>query len=593
MMHARRLLYAVLLVALWLPTGARADDSAYGRYYALVVGNNDYAHLDDLKTPVNDASVVADLLRRDYGFEVELMLNATREDLVSAFNRLRHALTPNDNLLIYYAGHGFLDEITDTGYWLPVDADPANDVHWIANDTITRHVRGMAAKHVLVVADSCYSGTLTRGAEVGLGSGAEREAFIARMAQKRSRTAMTSGGLEPVSDSGGDGHSIFARQFINALRTNDEILDTQSLYGQIRQSVVLNADQTPSYNDIRKAGHEDGDFLFVPTGLDEIVASTETGTSDNQPAGSAVRGSDASLDALFWESIKDTDDPANYEAYLEEFPDGTFARLAKLKLRQLSGTPPAVARSKDTPPPAPADPVSEEPPQIETVAIEPDPAEILRPTNKTPRIGGEWNTSFGRMTFPNVSNGAIEVPYPTNNGRIVGQLEAGRFSGIWAEPESESGQHCTESREGTRAWGRTELVFDDDVTRFIGRWSYCNESPNQEWVGALVSAAPVVTIGGTWSTSFGVMTFPDIVEGPVRAPYQMDSGRILGEFDGSVLNGYWIEAGSAQRCDTQRDGSYYWGRVRYLFNDDLNSFTGMWGYCEAAPEEGWIGQKDG
>ena len=92
MTRVHQFLSALLLVALWLPAGARADDSVYGRYYALVVGNNDYAHLDDLKTPVNDASVVADLLRRDYGFEVELMLNATREDLVSAFNRLRHAL---------------------------------------------------------------------------------------------------------------------------------------------------------------------------------------------------------------------------------------------------------------------------------------------------------------------------------------------------------------------------------------------------------------------------------------------------------------------------------------------------------------------
>ncbi len=317
----------LLLICARLAETHAAEDAGFGRYHALVIGNNQYTHLPALKTAVNDASVVADLLRRQYGFEVELLLNATRDQLVDRLNHFRRVLTPNDNLLIYYAGHGFLDEVTDTGFWLPVDAETDSDTRWIANSTITRHVGAIAAKHVLIVADSCYSGTLTRAAPVALRTGDERDAWLERVAGKRSRTALTSGGLEPVSDSGGDGHSIFARQFIEGLRGNTEVLDTQSLYDRIKNKVVLNADQTPRYDDIRKAGHENGDFLFVPVAMNRSLAparaSAETTTGD------------PTLEGLFWDSIKDSRDPAKFRAYLETYPDGTFVALARLALADL------------------------------------------------------------------------------------------------------------------------------------------------------------------------------------------------------------------------------------------------------------------
>ena len=79
----------------------------------------------------------------------------------------------------------------------------------------------------------------------------------------RSRTALASGGLEPVSDSGSGSHSVFAKAFLQALSENRDVLDGQSLFDRIKRPVVLNADQTPRYADIRKAGHEGGDFLFV------------------------------------------------------------------------------------------------------------------------------------------------------------------------------------------------------------------------------------------------------------------------------------------------------------------------------------------
>ncbi len=88
--------------------------------------------------------------------------------------------------------------------------------------------------------------------------------WVVRMAQRQSRTVLTSGGLEPVLDVGGGGHSVFAQAFLNTLRENKTIIDMDSLYETIRRRVILNADQTPLYSDIRFTGHDDGDFIFVP-----------------------------------------------------------------------------------------------------------------------------------------------------------------------------------------------------------------------------------------------------------------------------------------------------------------------------------------
>ena len=117
----------------------------------------------------------------------------------------------------------------------------------------------LLAKHVLVVADSYYSGTLTRSVKVPQ----HNRAYLQRISEKRARVVLSSGGLEPVADSGGGQHSVFAAQFLNALQSNEGVLDGTQLFEKVRQSVVLNADQTPEYSDIRRAGHEGGDFLFV------------------------------------------------------------------------------------------------------------------------------------------------------------------------------------------------------------------------------------------------------------------------------------------------------------------------------------------
>jgi hypothetical protein len=87
--------------------------------------------------------------------------------------------------------------------------------------------------------------------------------YLERIARQRARIVLSSGGLEPVTDSGGGGHSAFARHFLDELQGNRGVMDSTTLYARIRRPVMLAADQAPELADIRKAGHEGGDFLFI------------------------------------------------------------------------------------------------------------------------------------------------------------------------------------------------------------------------------------------------------------------------------------------------------------------------------------------
>jgi formylglycine-generating enzyme required for sulfatase activity/peptidoglycan hydrolase-like protein with peptidoglycan-binding domain len=242
------------------PTIQTAD---LGTFHALVIGNDAYRSLPQLRTAVKDAHAVAELLEGRYGFRAKTLINATRDDVIKALDALRSKLTERDNLLIYYAGHGKLDRGSDRGFWLPVDAKEDSRANWLNNVTITDTLKAIRAKHVMVVADSCYSGTLTRDTR-GIEVRPKESDYISKTHGKKSRTVLASGGLEPVSDSGGSGHSVFAKAFMDALRDNQGVIDGLDVFAYVRKQVRLNADQVPNYANIRYAGHEvGGDFLFA------------------------------------------------------------------------------------------------------------------------------------------------------------------------------------------------------------------------------------------------------------------------------------------------------------------------------------------
>ena len=249
-------------------------DAGPGSSYALVIGIDSYAApLPRLKTAVNDARSFASLLSSKYGFQVTTLLNqdATRDKILSAITHFRKSLAENDNFLIYYAGHGSFDRETDKGYWLPVDADPdpLNTSRDISADDLVTQVRGLAARHVIIISDSCFSGDLSRDAG-DLSPSDGNEAYIHRMQRAPSRTLMASGSDEPVSDSGSQGHSVFAALLLQTMQShNEQAFTADDLFVSIRKSVLARSGQSPQYtslhDSIRSSTSLDtGDFVFNP-----------------------------------------------------------------------------------------------------------------------------------------------------------------------------------------------------------------------------------------------------------------------------------------------------------------------------------------
>jgi hypothetical protein len=236
-----------------------------GSYYALVIGINDYKYLPKLQTALNDATEVARVLQHNYGFiEPKVMLNPTRDEVLTQFNVFRRTLPENSNLLIYYAGHGIRDRDTGKAYWLPVDAERDSDVNWISSSSITEEISALRSSHVLVISDSCYSGALTRGVDIEINP-IDDTAYLKKMLGSRSRTLMASGGNEPVADGGGAGHSKFASVLLESLtrRVDKDRFTAGYLFERYIQPWVSGqSDQSPQYSPIQSSGHEYGDFVF-------------------------------------------------------------------------------------------------------------------------------------------------------------------------------------------------------------------------------------------------------------------------------------------------------------------------------------------
>ncbi|HTV80430.1 MAG TPA: caspase family protein [Steroidobacteraceae bacterium] len=246
----------------------------FGRYYALVIGNQNYKVLEQLQTPHTDAERAAQLLRDKYGFTVQVIEDANDVTMLKALNDLNRVLKPNDNVLIYYAGHGerLKTGPSDAGYWLPVNAErPPDDTFWIANEQITAHLGRLPARRVLVVADSCYAGLLSSepGQNIFGNEGQFSLDYVRYKLPKRARLLLASGGDNPVLDAGGQGDSVFARAFLDVLGANTGILSAPALFVQVQDRVKAASarnhfSEVPELKAIKAAGHELGDFFFIP-----------------------------------------------------------------------------------------------------------------------------------------------------------------------------------------------------------------------------------------------------------------------------------------------------------------------------------------
>lgn len=231
-----------------------------GNYHALIIGANDYKDplITDLDNPIDDSQELYNILKEEYSFKekyITFMKDPTRSDIMVKLDQLNNELTEKDNLLVFYAGHGYWDSEDEIGYWLPSDADSENTANWFRNSTLREYIHGLDTKHTIVIADACFSGSIfkTRKAFANAPQG------IKKIYKLPSRKAMTSGNLKEVPD-----ESVFMKYLVKRLTNNQKkYLTAEELFNSLKVAVMNNSPNEPQYGEIKNAGDEGGDFIFV------------------------------------------------------------------------------------------------------------------------------------------------------------------------------------------------------------------------------------------------------------------------------------------------------------------------------------------
>ncbi len=243
------------------------QEVSIGRYFALIIGIDSYTgEWKPLKNAVNDAKAVSEKLTSNYEFQsIRTLFNdqATRTNILKEYEWLMANVRENDNLLIFYSGHGDYNETLQRGFWVPVDATSSSVSGLISNTDIQAFLSGIKSKHTFLIADACFSGDIFRGKTLTIPYENSFK-YYNQIYSKQSRTALTSGGVEPVMDGGKDGHSVFTYYLLKSLTNNqNKFFDASQLYNDLKVAVINNSNQTPGFSPIINTGDEGGQFIFV------------------------------------------------------------------------------------------------------------------------------------------------------------------------------------------------------------------------------------------------------------------------------------------------------------------------------------------
>ena len=275
-----------------------------GKNYLFAIGISSYQKFDPLPNAVKDIKDLAQLLLEEYSFEqVQLLMDqeANKDNIVDKLNDLRRIVKPNDRLLIYYSGHGYMDG--ERGFWIPVDAEPDKVSSYVSNADVHDTIKSIKAKHLLLISDSCFSGSLlTRDVSTKM------EGAFEEWDRKPSRFVFISGG-GPVSDGKPGENSPFAIGIINNLKENvDDTINICRLADRVTEQVRYNYKQQAEVSPLFDAGHMGGQFVFVKKRTEEKE----------------------------WQYALQEDTEGAYIAFYNKYPTGKYATEAKQKLKDLA-----------------------------------------------------------------------------------------------------------------------------------------------------------------------------------------------------------------------------------------------------------------
>ena len=395
------------------PTGERVDE----RRVALVIGNGAY-DTGRLRNPVNDAAAMSAALQ-GAGFEVTLLKDAGYQDIRRAVFSFGGALKRGGVGLFYYAGHGV--QVKGANYLIPTNAQITAaeevEVEGLNVNNVLARMASAGNRLNIVILDACRNnpyGQSYRGARSGLAQ---------TQAPSGTYIAYATAPGQVASDGQG-ANSPFTEALISAM--GREGLKLEDVFKEVRGQVqtASRGDQVPW-----TSSSITGDFYFKPRqrGKPKIAPPVTPVASDR--------------DALFWSSVKDSDEAEDFAEYLKQFPDGTFAGLAKRRLAAL--TPSAVRKPKIASPSTPV---------VGTYSLR--PGETFSDCPDCPEMVVVPSGSF-MMGSPVSEEGHYDDEGPRHRVTIPAPFAVGRFEVTFSEWDAcVSDGGCGGYRPKDRGWGR-------------------------------------------------------------------------------------------------------------------------------------------
>jgi len=311
-----------------------------GKSWFFGIGIDEYEHFPDLNNAVGDVNAIHEVLRKKYHLDESITLfnqEATRRNMFKQLKSLLKSVGPDDKLFILFSGHGFFSQ-TNEGFWVPHEAEPDFEDDYLPNFHLKHYLKHLKARHILVVSDSCFSGSLFAEGATKRVPGPDE-----RLEQKMSRYGICSGrDNEEVWDGPQGGHSPFAGSIIKILEENQQPLFRASVFAdEVLNRTTVQYRQLPRHGPLFSVGDKGGQYIFRLKN-DEQNAFESAKKRDTIPAYSAfLRAfpngaySDQALSRIVeleddqaWEQARKRDQVSDYFRYLRRHPEGRHVEKA-------------------------------------------------------------------------------------------------------------------------------------------------------------------------------------------------------------------------------------------------------------------------
>ena len=326
-----------------------------GKNYLLAIAIDDYQHIPKISNAVRDVEAFIKIMTTRYQFEPQYITfikdaEATKRRIEQAFMRLIKVVTPRDNLIVYFSGHGRHDEHF-SGNWVPVDAGSAEDdwPDYLSNSLVKDYLNKIKSFHTFVIVDSCFSGSLLIDKGKEKFSGDRRDS-------EPSRWGLTSGKKEIVSDEVPPGrHGPFANALLDVLRNADQPLSVKRICDLVLDKVAANANQTPMGAPLMIPGHQGGQMVLYPKhDANKWENESKSICIDSYKEYIQTGKDEVLIEEAWWRIAALSDSEEDCNKYVERYPQGLFHEEALelitwIKVRVAGNLMPLLGYFRDNP----------------------------------------------------------------------------------------------------------------------------------------------------------------------------------------------------------------------------------------------------